>query len=86
MVSSGTLSILTSRETQPTPYRSSPPTWSSSCSASRCKTDTKSRSPATTSSIRLIERADLTISGASNPGKRTISLSGSTGSREPDSC
>ena len=77
-VPSGTLISLCTTATVPTSYTSSQPGGSASTffTVSRASI----RSPATTSSISLIERSWPTASGVIDSGKTTVSFSGRTGS------
>ena len=70
-VLSGNLSIFNTRAAQPTSYISLGNGFSAS--AFRCNTTPSKRSPPTTSSISLVLWAVSTSSGATIPGKMTMS-------------
>src|SRR5690242_9116881 len=76
-VPSGNFTILASRETQPTSYKSSG--WGSTISGLRCSTAPSRRSPATMSSINFRLGPVSTSSGTTAPGKMTMSDRPSTG-------
>ena len=70
-VPSGNFTIFTSRETQPTSYKSSG--FGSTISGLRCSTTPSNRSPATMSSISRRLEPVSTSNGTSVPGKMTMS-------------